>query len=149
MVAYLDPNCPLCHYVWEQLLPLQDNIRIHWVLIGFVRPSSVALAATILDAPNPAAALATNEARYDSQTQAGGLLPSFAPSTKHILDIQRNTDNWRSVFGKLPLQLYPSGRAIRFILGEQSNATMLGLIQTITPWSPAPVSQQTLAKPHG
>ena len=76
MVA--DPNCVFCHLTYEHLLPYiqKGALRIKLVPVGFLKPSSLPKAATIIAAKNPAKAWAYDEAHYIMPpAEEGGIVP--------------------------------------------------------------------------
>lgn len=91
MVVYFDPHCPVCAQQWAALRPYMDEVRIHWVPVAYIDASSARVAAAILSAPDPAAALAINEQAFDFSAGTGGYLPEREPPTSAIERVQRNT----------------------------------------------------------
>lgn len=81
---FMDPNCSFCHALYQQLAkPVeQGKLRVRYVLVGLIRPTSAARSAAILSAPDPAAALAKDETSFDSAAEEGGYgVPrAFAPT---------------------------------------------------------------------
>lgn len=77
LYVFLDPNCIFCHKLYQQTKPLiaAGKLRIHWILVGVLGPSSIGRAATILSADDPAASLAQNEADFDKANEQGGVTP--------------------------------------------------------------------------
>lgn len=80
VTAFLDPNCIFCHRLYEDAQPLvaAGKLRLRVVLVAFVKRSSYPRAAAILMAPDPAAALATDEKGFDVQHEEGGIAPATA-----------------------------------------------------------------------
>lgn len=91
MVVYFDPHCPVCAQQWAALRPYMDEVRVHWVPVAYIDASSARVAAAILSAPDPAAALAVNEQAFDFATGKGGYLPEREPPASAIEQVQRNT----------------------------------------------------------
>ncbi|GAB3683740.1 thiol:disulfide interchange protein DsbG [Salinisphaera aquimarina] len=75
LYVFADPNCIYCHHLYQQVEPLvkAGRLRIHWIMVGVLGPSSVGRAATILKAKDPAADLARNESNFDVQHEQGGI----------------------------------------------------------------------------
>lgn len=70
--AFIDPNCPYCHRLWEQARPyLGQGIQVRYVPVGIIAPQSFGQAARLLAAADPAAALAEHMRRAAD----GGLEP--------------------------------------------------------------------------
>lgn len=70
--AFMDPNCPYCGAFWKASRKYIDRpgIQLRFIMVGFLRPSSEGLAANILAAENPAAALAEHEMNRDKGVAA-------------------------------------------------------------------------------
>ncbi|MCE5361329.1 MAG: thioredoxin fold domain-containing protein, partial [Acidithiobacillus sp.] len=75
MVA--DPNCIFCHLAWEHLKPYVDkgDLKIHLIPVGFLKPSSLDKAATILESKDAARAWRYDEAHFNVQEEEGGIIP--------------------------------------------------------------------------
>ena len=91
MVVYFDPHCPVCAKQWQVLRPYLQQVRIHWVPVAYMDASSARVAAAMLDATDPVAALTTNEQNFDSKANKGGYQPSAAPSAARVAQVERNT----------------------------------------------------------
>jgi thiol:disulfide interchange protein DsbG len=74
--AFLDPNCVFCHFAWKALQPYEKvGLQVRWVPVGFLKPDSGAKAAALLEASDPAAAMAKNETEFVRNTESGGVKP--------------------------------------------------------------------------
>ncbi len=84
ITAFLDPNCIFCHKFWDQVEPLAvaGKIRVKVVPVGFLKPSSMPKAITILMSKNPVAAWAANEKGFDVATEEGATVPAKVLSKK-------------------------------------------------------------------
>lgn len=91
MVVYFDPHCPVCARQWAVLRPYMDEVRIHWVPVAYIDASSARMAAALLSAPDPAAALASNEQAFDFDAGKGGYLPEREPTESAIEQVKQNT----------------------------------------------------------
>ena len=91
MVVYFDPHCPVCARQWAVLRPYMDEVRIHWVPVAYIDASSARVAAAILSAPDPAAALAANEQAFDFGAGKGGYQPDHQPPASAIEQVKQNT----------------------------------------------------------
>ncbi len=92
LYVFADPNCIYCHKLYERTKPLvkAGNLRVHWIMVGVLGPSSVGRAATILAADDPAAALARNEAKFKTAQEQGGVPPSKPnPMQQDVLEQNR------------------------------------------------------------
>ena len=93
MVVFADPNCIYCHLLWEALQkPVADGqLRVKLIPVGFLKDSSAAKAATILAAPDPAAAWAENEKGFDKSTEEGGTRPLAQIPAEDMKAVHANT----------------------------------------------------------
>ena len=84
-----DPNCRACHYFYQSILPYihSGQVVVRWILVAFVKPSSLGRAAAIVSADNPAKAFAENERRFNRVSEVGGVSPltTISDETKHML----------------------------------------------------------------
>lgn len=79
--VFFDPNCPYCHELYQDLQPWvgRQGLRLRWIPVAVLAPSSRGKAAAILQARDRAAALARNETRYGENPRAGsggGIVPA-------------------------------------------------------------------------
>ena len=109
MYVMADPNCSACHYFYENAKPkLQSGeLRIEWILVGFVRPDSLPKAAAIMGAADPAKAIADNEAKFDSAHEEGGavVLDKVPPALQAKVDANMNFMRATGL-GKTPTLIY-------------------------------------------
>lgn len=77
--VYFDPNCIFCNRLYESLKPYGNQVKVHWIPVGFLKKDdSLKKATGILQAKNPASALAENEDRFDTGSEEGGYpIPSI------------------------------------------------------------------------
>jgi thiol:disulfide interchange protein DsbG len=59
--VFFDAQCPHCATLWVAARPLEKNMRMVWIPVRLLGPSSLAMGAAILGAPNPAAAMDEHE----------------------------------------------------------------------------------------
>jgi thiol:disulfide interchange protein DsbG len=78
LYVFADPNCIFCYHFYRMAEPLVASGRLHvrWVMVGFLHADSLARATTILSAPNPLSALHTDEDRFDTAHESGGVAPA-------------------------------------------------------------------------
>lgn len=83
---FMDPNCSFCHALYQHLAkPVeQGKLRVRYVMVGLIKPNSAVRSAAILSAADPVAALAQDEAAFDSAAEEGGFAvpDTFAPSAQ-------------------------------------------------------------------
>ena len=77
VIVFFDPNCIFCHKLYESFAPLvrAGRLRVTYVPVGFLKPSSPGKAAAILTAHDPAAALNEDESRFNTGAEEGGITP--------------------------------------------------------------------------
>ena len=93
IIVFFDPNCPFCAHFWHRLHALRKRLRIKWVPVAFIRPTSLNMAAQILASKSPVKALDFNEQHYDFALHEGGLLPSFNKNkNKYNLNYKKYRD---------------------------------------------------------
>lgn len=63
--VFSDPNCPFCHKFWEQSRDwvAQGKVQIHWIMVGFLKPSSAGISAAILTSDDPVKTMNAFESR--------------------------------------------------------------------------------------
>ncbi len=93
ITAFVDPNCIFCHKFYEEAKPLIDagKLRVRYVVVAFLKPSSTPKAAAILGAADPAAAMAKNEKDFDTVTEEGGIAPAQNPAAATLSAVENNT----------------------------------------------------------
>ncbi|MDA3922316.1 MAG: thiol:disulfide interchange protein DsbG [Salinisphaera sp.] len=92
LYVFADPNCIYCHKLYQRAKPLVKTgmLQLHWIMVGLLGPSSVGRAATILEAKNPSAAMAKNEANFDVANEQGGVaIGKPNPTLGDVLDQNR------------------------------------------------------------
>tara|TARA_R110000868_G_scaffold410505_4_gene698807 strand:+ start:39302 stop:40132 length:831 start_codon:yes stop_codon:yes gene_type:complete len=93
ITVIVDPNNPLFPKQYKMLETDVANgeIAVRWVIVNYLKPFGAKTAAAILQAPDPAKALAQAANHYDVKTQSAGIKASMAvkPSTQQQLD-----SNW-------------------------------------------------------
>lgn len=79
VTAFMDPNCIHCNTFYKQVMPLVEKgkLRVRFLMVGFLRPSSLPRAAAIVSAKDPARALAEDEKNFtegrESDLSTGGV----------------------------------------------------------------------------
>lgn len=93
IVAMVDPNCIFCHLFYEHVMPYvhKGDLRVRFVVAGFLKPSSEPKAETILSSKDPAAAWAYDEAHFKVRVEEGGAKPDKNPTPAVVAAVQANT----------------------------------------------------------
>lgn len=84
-----DPQCPHCGHLWNAALPLHNKVKFIWVPIAFNSGKSLAQAAALLGASNPAQAMTAHETSLLAGT--GGMSASSSITTELEQTIKANT----------------------------------------------------------
>jgi thiol:disulfide interchange protein DsbG len=107
--VFFDPTCPHCAALWDNAQPLAHRLKIVWIPVGWLQHSSEPLAATILSAPDPVAAMTQNEASVKQRT--GGITVSSALSDEVVAKVRANTDLFKKLGEEsVPLIVYKNGK---------------------------------------
>ena len=73
-----EPNCSACHYLYESIRPYigSGSLKVRWIMVAFLKPSSLDKAATIISSKNPAQALEVDESKFNAAAESGGIVPA-------------------------------------------------------------------------
>ncbi|CDQ10046.1 Thiol:disulfide interchange protein DsbG, putative (modular protein) [Acidithiobacillus ferrivorans] len=93
MVVFMDPNCIYCNKFWDaaQADILAGKLRLKVIPVGFLKPTSLAKATTILQSADPATAWVHNERRFQKNIEEGGEKPALHLDPKALVDVRANT----------------------------------------------------------
>lgn len=103
-----DPNCIYCHKTYEALKPEVEKgtVKVHIIMAGFLKASSLGKAAAILSARDPAAALAMDESGFDAKVEEGSIKGDESDADAVAL-VKKNNDWMRQQgIGGTPYQLF-------------------------------------------
>ena len=77
MYVFFDAQCSHCGVLWNTAKPLRSQAKFVWIPVGIINPSSTSQGATLMAAPDPAAAMEAHEvsllARQGGISAAGNL----------------------------------------------------------------------------
>jgi len=93
LYVFFDPNCYYCHLTWKALQPYEKaGLLVRWVPVAYQKPSSLGMAAAILLASDPAAALRQNETGYRPASYDGAIaaLAEVPPAISKALQENMN-----------------------------------------------------------
>jgi thiol:disulfide interchange protein DsbG len=73
--VYADANCIYCNLLWNDLRPYvkTGEVRVHWIMVSFLKATSAGRATAILAANDRVAALAQDEIHFDKAHEEGGI----------------------------------------------------------------------------
>ncbi|MCG7577153.1 MULTISPECIES: thiol:disulfide interchange protein DsbG [unclassified Halomonas] len=96
--TFTDANCPYCRQLWQQTRPWVEagKVQLRHIMVGILAPNSPALAATILGAEDPSAAL-------HRHSEGDELSPSAQPR-----DIEEQVYDNNQLFEQLGLYATPT-----------------------------------------
>ncbi|XKG79795.1 thiol:disulfide interchange protein DsbG [Vreelandella aquamarina] len=96
--TFTDANCPYCRQMWQQTRPWVEagSVQLRHIMVGILAPNSPALAATILGADDPSAAL-------HRHSEGDELTPSAQPR-----DIEEQVYDNNQLFEELGLYATPT-----------------------------------------
>jgi len=97
MVA--DPDCIFCHKMFKGFEPFVKNgtLKVHLIMVGFLKPDSLGKAAAIYASPDPAAAFVKDETQFNAATEEGGVKPDL--SNKDAVAAIKANNAWMSAHG--------------------------------------------------
>ncbi len=107
----LDPNCPYCHLLYNELQPDigRLGLQVRYIVVGFLSASSPDKAASILEAPDPLAALQKNEQGF-SRSHYGGISGTL-PTPRSRREMAQNLNLLKASGQKLvPTMVYRDRR---------------------------------------
>lgn len=87
--VFFDPNCPHCAELWNASKPLAGKLKLVWIPVALLGKTSAPLGATLLSAPDPAAAMAEHERSL--LARQGGIAINAAASGEVLAKVQANT----------------------------------------------------------
>jgi thiol:disulfide interchange protein DsbG len=107
--VFFDPTCPHCAALWMNAKPLATKLKVVWLPIGWLQRQSGPQGATILTAPDPAAAMNENEASV--LEHRGGITVPGSVSDAALAKVKANTDLFNKIGEEsVPLIVYKNGR---------------------------------------
>ena len=94
ITVFMDPNCIYCNKLYKDLKKELDagNVRARFIMVGFLKPSSVSRSVAILSAKDPAKALHQDEMNFDEANEEGGAAPLKEPKPEIEQQVRANTE---------------------------------------------------------
>ena len=138
--VFFDPNCPYCHELYEDLRPWigSQGLRLRWIPVAVLARSSEGKAAAMLQAADPARALARNESEYGRNPRAGsggGLVPAtrVTPATREELARNLKVLHAAGAYFAFPMMVWrnPSGQARMFLGAPRDAAQLKAMLATV------------------
>ena len=127
--VFFDPACPHCAQLWANAKPLQTQLKMVWIPLGWLRPSSGPQSATILSAADPAAAMEENERLV--LDRKGGISASQSLSDEVKDKIKANTDLFNSLGAEsVPLIVFKNAKSGQYGMqpGAVDAATLSAMV---------------------
>jgi thiol:disulfide interchange protein DsbG len=90
--AFVDANCPFCHYTWKALQPYEKaGLQVRWILVDTLGPTSMPKAIEVLTAQDKAAAFKTMEENHGRNwTPSAKATASASPEA--AASVRKNTE---------------------------------------------------------
>ncbi len=106
--VFFDPQCPHCAALWSASKPLLDRIRMVWMPVAFIGPTSGPQGALLLSSADASGAMDQHESRL-AAGQGGLAVPG--PADEGLLTkIKANTEIWRQLKAEsVPHMVYRVG----------------------------------------
>ncbi len=143
LYVFFDANCYYCHLTWKALQPYEAaGLQVRWVPVAYQKDTSAGMAAAILLARDPAAALRANEIGYRAESYDGAIkaVPVPADIGKAL---KANMALMRSLGAPgTPALVWKSERGIEF----RNAVPRLSELPRITGLPPQTVSDPELAQ---
>jgi len=134
MYVVADPNCSACHYFYTHVKPLLSDgtLRIHWILVSFIKQDGDKKVAAIWDAPSSADAMSYNADHFDRQHEVGGMKNVDVVSEKDAKALQDNMNFIRNAgIMKTPTLIFYAGGKLQFIEGVPGQ--LEAFVKTVKP----------------
>ena len=107
--VFFDPTCPHCAHLWANSQPVTKQLKIVWIPIGFLRPQSLPMAATILSAKDPVAAMNENETSVANGGR--GIAPAATLDEAAAAKVKANTELFNKFNAEsVPLIIYRNAK---------------------------------------
>lgn len=89
--VFADPNCVFCHKFWQQTRDwvAEGKVQLHWVMVAFLKPSSLGYSAAIMAAEDRAGALRAFEESFGQNGAGIRELDPIPTELKAALDEHR------------------------------------------------------------
>ncbi len=108
--VFFDTTCPHCAHLWQAAQGLGNQLKIVWMPVGLLRPQSLPQGATILAAPDPAAAMAQNEASVANH--GNGITAMGTLDAAVAAKVKANTELFNAIgTGEVPLIVYRNAKS--------------------------------------
>jgi thiol:disulfide interchange protein DsbG len=107
--VFFDPTCPHCAHLWANSQSVTKQLKIVWIPIGFLRPQSLPMAATILAAKDPVAAMTENETSVAGGGR--GIAPAATLDEAAAAKVKANTELFNRFNAEsVPLIVFRNGK---------------------------------------
>ena len=90
VLVFFDPQCPHCGELWKASQPLLGKLRMVWMPVGILRPTSAPQGVLILAAKDPAATMSEHEVLLENR-QGGLPVPEQVDATL-LAKVKANTE---------------------------------------------------------
>lgn len=143
--VFTDPECPYCNVLWNDLQHADlSAVQIRHLIVAVVTPQSQDAAAAILEARNPAQALAAHERRYRKQAVAP--YPKIRPATRETLAVNFSLMDSLGIYATPAIVYDDEDGRVSVFSGVPTAAQLQKILSPVTP--AAEVSPARAASPR-
>ncbi|WP_328189602.1 thiol:disulfide interchange protein DsbG [Marinobacter sp. OP 3.4] len=98
--VFADPNCIFCHKFWKRTRSWVSDgkVRLHWVMVGFLKPSSLGFSAAIMNADDRAGALQAFEENFGNNGSGEGI-SELTPVPANLKAALEQHSKWMAELG--------------------------------------------------
>lgn len=132
--VFFDPNCEYCHAFWDVSHKTQNELSldIRWVPVAFLKGSSMAKAAAIMESNNSPDAFRYNEEHFHESTEEGGIRGVPTAPTGLMDAIKANWETLKIILRNdgTPTIVYPYNGTIHVQRGLPSSQSKIYQILT-------------------
>ncbi|WP_227715198.1 thiol:disulfide interchange protein DsbG [Marinobacter sp. 1-3A] len=98
--VFADPNCILCNKLWKLTRGWveQGKVRLHWVMVGYLKPSSLGFSAAIMSANDRAGALQAFEENFGNSRKGSGI-SALTPVPENLIAALEQHVKWMAELG--------------------------------------------------
>jgi thiol:disulfide interchange protein DsbG len=130
--VFTDPECPYCNVLWNDLQHADlSAVQIRHLIVAVVTPQSRDAAAAILEASDPARALAAHERRYRKQAVAP--YPKISSATRETLAVNFSLMDSLGIYATPAVVYDDEDGRVSVFSGVPSAAQLQKMLRPLTP----------------
>lgn len=147
--VFTDPECPYCNVLWNDLQHADlSAVQVRHLVVAVVTPQSRDAAAAILEASDPARALAAHERQYRKQAVAPH--PMRNSATRETLAVNASLMDSLGIYATPAIVYDDEDGRVSVFSGVPSAAQLQKILRPLTPAaeaSPARAAQSSEIRP--